>query len=56
MNLIGEHVDYCGYPVLPMAVEQSILLAVAPSDDACLHITNTNERYQSMKCSINNVQ
>lgn len=56
VNLIGEHIDYCGYPVLPMAVEQSILLAVAPSDDRILHIANTNERYKPTKCSVDAVK
>lgn len=56
VNLIGEHIDYCGYPVLPMALEQSILLAVATSNDRCLHIININEKYKPFKCSIDNVR
>lgn len=53
VNIIGEHVDYCGYPVLPMAIEQTILLAVAPSEDNLIHIKNIDPKYKSFKCNIN---
>lgn len=31
LNIIGEHVDYCGGPVLPAAIDRHIVLAVAPN-------------------------
>ncbi|KFB48370.1 AGAP005012-PA-like protein [Anopheles sinensis] len=52
VNIIGEHVDYCGYPVFPMAIEQTILLAVAPSNDNLLHIKNANNNFKPYKCNV----
>lgn len=53
VNVIGEHVDYCGYPVLPMAIEQTILVAVAPSDDNLVHLKNIDPKYKPFKCNVN---
>lgn len=53
VNIIGEHVDYCGYPVLPMAIEQTILLAMAPSEDNLVYLKNVDPKYKSFKCNIN---
>lgn len=54
VNLIGEHIDYCGYPVFPMAIEQCILLAIRPTDDGQLHLSNVNSKYEKFSCDINN--
>lgn len=46
VNLIGEHVDYCGYPVLPMAIEQDIVIAVkVTKGDRQLVISNTDASF-----------
>ncbi|KAJ8667251.1 hypothetical protein QAD02_008913, partial [Eretmocerus hayati] len=46
VNLIGEHIDYCGYSVCPMAIEQHVLVAVQKTDDDnALLLTNVDDKY-----------
>lgn len=40
INLIGEHTDYNGFPVLPVAIDRAIYVAAAPRDDAGVHLRN----------------
>ncbi|KAM0726000.1 N-acetylgalactosamine kinase [Formica fusca] len=55
VNLIGEHIDYCGYAVCPMAIEQDILVAVALSKYNDIYLTNINPKYKDFQCSFENV-
>ena len=43
MNIIGEHIDYCGYSVLPAALEQDFIIAYVTTDDDKITINNIDK-------------
>jgi len=46
VNLIGEHTDYNGLPVLPLALQKEIVVAVTPRNDSRVMMGNVDPRYQ----------
>jgi N-acetylgalactosamine kinase len=42
VNLIGEHTDYNGLPVFPMALEQAIYFVAAPRADSVIRLRNVD--------------
>ena len=45
VNLIGEHTDYNGLPVLPMAIDRHVMIAAARRDDARVQLANTDSGF-----------
>ncbi|XP_046889574.1 N-acetylgalactosamine kinase [Hypomesus transpacificus] len=56
VNLIGEHIDYCGYAVLPMAIEQNILAAVSVNDSQTIQLANANPKYKDFTVSSKDIR
>jgi len=45
VNLIGDHIDYLGLPVLPLALQQSVWLALCPRQDGRIRAASTDPRF-----------
>ncbi len=45
VNLMGEHLDYNGLPVLPMAIDRALYVAFAPNRDGQFRLANQNSAF-----------
>jgi len=45
VNLIGEHTDYNGLPVLPIAIDRDVLVAARRRSDDEVHLTNADAAF-----------
>lgn len=46
VNLIGEHTDYNGLPVMPMAIDREIVIALAPGRNSAVSLAGTDPAYE----------
>lgn len=49
VNLIGEHIDYNDLPVLPMALQKEVRIALRPRDDGQVVLHNVDPAYEPIE-------
>lgn len=52
VNLIGEHVDYNGLPVLPMALRREVAMVLRPRRDSRIRLANAGPDYDPLDLRI----
>ena len=52
VNLIGEHVDYCGLPVFPMALQRGVTIAARPRRDSVARFINLSPAFPERRFRI----
>jgi len=52
VNLIGEHTDYSGLPVLPMAIPREIACCSSKRPDSKVRVRNTDDRYPDLEFTV----
>jgi galactokinase len=55
VNLIGEHTDYCGLPVFPMAIERSVRILFRSREDARVNLVNLDAAFEPREFDIEDV-
>ncbi len=45
INLIGEHIDYCGLPVLPLAIDRAVRVTFREAESSRCRFTNVDPAY-----------
>lgn len=52
VNLIGEHTDYNGLAVFPMAIQRAVSVRVEPRADSVVEISNTDPRFEPRRFAL----
>lgn len=52
VNLIGDHTDYNGLPVLPMAIQRDVLLLCRVREDTKIRVANVDPRFAARSFEI----
>ncbi len=52
VNLIGEHTDYSGLPVMPIAIDRSTIIATAARDESMVALRNVNAHFSAREFRI----